>query len=161
LSTDSEKLDGVIDAVEKPLAHFNYSKAVRLPEQAKELYGARTSLDHFWLEVCVQALVIQLPRGVHCGATIVKSQDGVLTQLGATTDALTTLAVIRSLVQNTKIASEESRSLTLFDRQPLVESEDVQPSKAELSEPHRNGKRFRGPMLTFPGVIRLCFRTIQ
>jgi dipeptidyl-peptidase-3 len=106
LFIDAEKFDGVIDAIEKLLVHLNYYKAVRLPEQAKEFYGALTSLDDFWLEVRVQALAIQLPRSLQCGATIVKSQEGDLTLVGPTKDALTTLDVVRSLVQNIKIASE-------------------------------------------------------
>jgi dipeptidyl-peptidase-3 len=105
LFVDSENIDGLIDAVEKLVVHLNYFKATRLPEQGREFFNALTSLDDFWLEVRAQAIPIRLPRGIQCGAMIVKNGDDV-TLVGPTKEEITTINLIRSILQNVTIAGE-------------------------------------------------------
>jgi hypothetical protein len=105
LYVDPEKIDGVIDAAELLLKHLNYYRTVRAPDQAKEFFGALTSLDDFWLAVRAKAQEFKLPRAVECGAVIKKVGDGyTLARQGG--DVLTALDVAFSIVENIALATE-------------------------------------------------------
>jgi hypothetical protein len=105
LLIDESKFDGVVDAVEYLLKHLNYYKATRLPDQAREFFGALTALDDFWIEVRSQSVEIRLPRAVLVGATAVKNGDNV-TLVGPTKETFTPLDVVLSTIRNVAVASE-------------------------------------------------------
>jgi dipeptidyl-peptidase-3 len=104
LEIDVQKFDGVVDAVENLLKHLNYFKAARLPDQAREFFGALTALDDFWTEVRAQAVAIRLPKPIVCGATVRSGANG-LRLTGPAKSVLTTLDVALSIVENVRIAS--------------------------------------------------------
>jgi dipeptidyl-peptidase-3 len=76
LFVDPDKLDGLQDAIELLLKYLNYYKSAKLPNQAKEFYGALTAFDDFWLDVRKQAMLLKTPRSVNCGAVVRKVGDG-------------------------------------------------------------------------------------
>jgi dipeptidyl-peptidase-3 len=103
---DQGKFQGVVDAIELLLKHLNYYKAARLPDQAREFYGALTAIDDFWLDVRKQAIATKLPRGVITGATLVKGEDGEYALARQGGETLTALDTALAAVQSTKISLE-------------------------------------------------------
>jgi dipeptidyl-peptidase-3 len=73
---DPDRLDAAEFAVANLLKHLNYYKAVRLPDQAQEFYGAITSLDDFWIDVRKQATELSTNRMIGCGGIVRKVGEG-------------------------------------------------------------------------------------
>jgi hypothetical protein len=85
------------------LMPLNYFKTARFPEQGNEFLSAFTSFDDFWAEVRTQSLLIQTPRPVVCGATVVKEKND-FTLVSPANSEPTLLDVVLSVTQNIKIA---------------------------------------------------------
>jgi hypothetical protein len=51
---------------ENLVKHLNYFKSARLPDQAREFFGAPTALDDFWLAVRKKAVQCKRPQ---CGSS--------------------------------------------------------------------------------------------
>jgi dipeptidyl-peptidase-3 len=105
LIVDPKKFDGIVDAIELLLKHLNYYKAARLPEQAKEFYGALTSVDDFWMQVRAEAIRLLSPRPVHTG-TVIRKVDGGYTLARGGGETLTTLDVALTALENIRVALE-------------------------------------------------------
>jgi hypothetical protein len=103
---DQSKFERAEDAVELLLKYLNYYKAARLPDQAREFFGALTAIDDFWLDVRKQAIASKIPRGVVTGATLVKQENGESALRRQGGEKLTALDTALSVVQSVKIALE-------------------------------------------------------
>jgi dipeptidyl-peptidase-3 len=75
LILDTDRWDGIVDAIERLLIHLNYYKATRLVDPAREFYGALSSFDDFWLEVRAEAEAVYIPRPCYLGAIVAKEGE--------------------------------------------------------------------------------------
>jgi hypothetical protein len=105
LHIDSANFDGVVDGVERLLKHLNYYRAVRRPDQVREFFGALAAFDDFWLDVRKKVLEWRRPRGICCGALLVKTADGY-TLARASEGPPTPYDTAASIAGNIRLASE-------------------------------------------------------
>ncbi|KAH0792323.1 Dipeptidyl-peptidase III [Histomonas meleagridis] len=104
LVVNIDKLDNIMEALERLLKYLNYYKTTYQVEAGVEFYRSLTAIDSFWLDVRSQSVKKTQPRMVVCGAVVKKDEGGNYMLDQVTSEKPTTYDVAYSIAENIKMA---------------------------------------------------------